>query len=178
MKFHSTALEGVFAVDLFHASDDRGTFVKTFHRDTFTQRGLQGRFDESYYSTNHAGVIRGMHFQLPPHEHEKIVYCTSGKLHDVLLDIRKDSPTYGQTTTVELSGDNYRAVYIPQGIAHGFVVLEDNTCMVYLTATMYHPDSDTGIRWDSFDYDWPAENPIVSARDQSFLGLSEFKSPF
>lgn len=178
MKFEATALEGVFAIDLFHAHDDRGTFVKTFHKTSFEAQGLETRFDESFYSTSCKNVIRGMHFQLPPNDHAKIIYVTSGRLIDVVLDLRKGQPTYGQTISVELSGDNFRGIYLPIGVAHGFAVQEDNTNMVYLTSTMHNPASDRGIRWDSFGFDWPVDEPIMSARDKEFPGIDVFDSPF
>lgn len=171
-------ISGVFEIDLFHAGDDRGSFVKTLHRPTLEANNLVGTFDESFYSTNKKGVIRGMHFQHPPHDHAKIVYCTSGRLLDVILDIRLGSPTYGQWATVELSGDNRKAVYLPTGMAHGFCVFEDHTTMVYLTSTVHNPGADDGIRIDSFGFDWPINDPIRSARDLEFQGLEEFESPF
>ncbi len=178
MKFTETNIAGVFIVDLFHQVDERGAFVKTFHKTSFEEQGLDTQFDESFYSINQRGVIRGMHFQYPPDDHSKIVYCTQGALQDVILDIRKDSPTYGQTTTIELTGTNYRAAYLPKGVAHGFAVMEDNTCMVYLTSTMHSPENDAGIRWDSFGYMWPFDDPVNSERDRTFPTLEEIDSPF
>ncbi len=177
-NFTETNIPGVFEIDLFHAGDERGMFVKPYHKATLEKHGLISDFQESFYSTNQRGVIRGMHYQLPPHEHAKIVYCTSGKLIDVILDIRKGSPTFGQTAAIELSGSNYKAVYMPVGVAHGFAVLEDNTCMVYLTSTMHAPTADAGVNIDSFQYDWPFDQPITSARDKEFQALADLQSPF
>jgi len=176
--FKETNIPGVFEIDLFHAGDERGMFVKTYHRATMEAQDLVGTFDESFYSTNQHGVIRGMHFQHPPHDHAKIVYCTAGRLIDVILDIRVGSPTYGQCAQVELSADNYKGVYLPKGVAHGFAVLEDSTCMVYLTSTMHAPTADDGIRIDSFGFEWPFEDPIQSERDKKFQTLEELNSPF
>lgn len=178
MKFLETNIPGVFELDLFHLIDERGSFVKTFHQKSFEDMGLETRFDESFYSVNKKGVIRGMHFQLPPDDHAKLVYCTSGSLIDVVLDIRKESPTYGTFAEIKLSADNFKAAYLPKGVAHGFAVLEDNTCMVYLTSTMHSPSKDAGIRWDSFGYPWPFEIALNSERDQNFPAFSEFDSPF
>ena len=177
-SFKETAIEGVFEIEMFHAGDERGMFVKPYHKETLDKLGLQSEFQESFYSTNQKGVIRGMHFQHPPHDHAKLVYCSSGKLLDVILDIRIGSPTYGKSVTIELSGDNYKAVYMPTGVAHGFAVMEDNTCMVYLTSTMHAQSSDYGIHINSFGYKWPFENPITSSRDNQFETLDEIKSPF
>lgn len=177
MKFNPTLLEGVYEVDLFNATDDRGTFVKSFHADTFEAEGLNSEFRESFYSTNQAGVIRGMHFQLPPDDHAKLVYATQGRILDVVLDLRKESGTYGQAVGIEISGDNHKAVYMPSGVAHGFCCLTEAT-MIYLTSTVHSPQNDAGLRWDSFDFDWPESTPIMSTRDQEFPGINEFQSPF
>ena len=152
--------------------------MKPFHKTSFEQAGLDTNYDESFYSTSVKNVVRGMHFQLPPHDHSKLIYVTSGRLLDVVLDLRKDQPTYGKAISVELSGDNFTAIYLPKGVAHGFAVLEDSTNMVYHTSTMHHPASDRGIRWDSFGFDWPVANPILSQRDTEFPGLDAFESPF
>lgn len=173
-----TNIKGVFEIEMFHVGDDRGAFVKPYHADTLEKWGLQSSFKESFYSTNNRGVVRGMHFQRPPHAHEKLVYCSSGRLTDVILDIRKDSPTFGQWAEVELSGDNFKAVYMPIGVAHGFSVLEDNTCMVYLTSTVHNAESDAGVLWNSFGYKWPFLYPTNSERDKTFPNLQDLDSPF
>lgn len=176
--FSATNIPGVFEIDLFHAGDDRGMFVKPYHKNTLEAQGLVSEFRESFYSTNKKGVIRGMHFQHPPHDHAKIVYCTSGRLLDVILDLRAGSPTYGQCASIELSADNYKAAYMPVGVAHGFCVLEDHTTMIYLTSTVHAPQSDAGIRFDSFGFDWPEQSPTLSARDLEFPGLNAIETPF
>lgn len=176
--FRELNIPGVFEVEMFHASDARGEFVKSYHKRTLEERGLVGDFQESFYSSNKRGVIRGMHFQRPPFAHAKLVYCTSGRLLDVILDIRMESPTYGQCATVELSGSNHRAAYLPEGVAHGFCVLEDNTTMVYLTSTIHTPSADDGVRFDSFNFEWPIQNAIISPRDLQFKTLAEIESPF
>lgn len=177
-SIHKTAISGVYEIDLFHAGDERGMFVKPYHADTLEKWGLPSSFKESFYSTNNKGVVRGMHFQYPPHDHYKLVYCTSGRLLDVILDIRKDSPTYGKVAEIELSGENFKAAFIPIGMAHGFAVLEDHTTMVYLTSTVHAPQSDAGVRFDSFGYQWPFKQPTQSDRDKAFPTLSELDSPF
>ena len=178
MKIRKTNISGLFVIDLFHAEDNRGGFVKTFHKENFEKMGLNTDFQESFYSINNKGVIRGMHFQTPPHDHNKLVYCTNGRLNDVILDIRKDSPTYGKFASIELSGDNYRAIYIPKGMAHGFESLEDHTMMTYLTSTMHQPSHDQGIRFNSFGKIWDSENPIINERDLNWPSLEEYDSPF
>jgi len=178
MKIRKTNIEGLFVIDLFHAEDNRGGFVKTFNKESFEKLGLNTDFQESFYSINKKGVIRGMHFQIPPHDHDKLVYCNSGSLIDVILDIRKDSPTYGKFASIELSGDNYRALFIPKGMAHGFESLEDHTMMTYLTSTMHQPSHDRSIRFNSFGKTWDAKNPIINDRDLNAPSLDEFESPF
>lgn len=178
MKVRKTTIEGLFILDLFHAEDQRGGFVKTFHKSSFEEHGLNANFEESFYSINNKGVIRGMHFQTPPFEHDKLVYCTHGSLIDVILDIRKDSPTYGKYASIELTGLNNRALYISKGLAHGFESLEDNTRMTYLTSTMHQPSHDQGIKHDSFGKVWDSKKPIINQRDQEWPTLAVYDSPF
>ena len=177
MNFLETNIKGVYEVHFFNATDDRGSFVKTFHCDSLREAGLNAEFQESFYSTNKQGVIRGMHFQVPPEDHAKLVYATQGTILDVILDLRRDSETYGQFAQVEISGSNFCGVYMPKGVAHGFCCLTEAT-MVYLTSTQHSPQHDSGIRWDSFGMDWPVVNPIISARDQGFEIFSQLESPF
>lgn len=177
-NFRQTKIPGVFEIDFFHLSDDRGVFVKTFHRGALQQEQLEQDFAESFYSVNNKNVLRGMHFQYPPDDHAKIVYCTHGKLLDVVVDIRRGSPAFGQYIAVELSGKNYKGMYLPRGTAHGFLTLENDTCMVYLTSTVHSPKNDSGILWNSFGYKWPVKFPIHSQRDLEFLPLQNFETPF
>ena len=176
--FKELSIPGVYEIEMFHAGDDRGMFVKPYHKEKLVKQGLVSDFQESFYSTNKRGVIRGMHFQHPPFDHAKIVYCTSGRLLDVILDIRVGSPTYGQCAAIELSGGNYKAAYLPTGVAHGFCVLEDNTTMIYLTSTMHSPSADDGIRFDSFGFEWPLKNAVHSDRDLTFQTMKSIDSPF
>jgi len=119
-----------------------------------------------------------MHFQVPPHAHSKLVYCVHGAVHDVVLDLRKDSPTFGQSAGMELSAENRHIVLIPVGFAHGFRSLTAGSCMIYKTDAVYAPDHDTGIRWDSFGYAWGIEAPLLSERDAAFAAFHDFTSPF
>jgi dTDP-4-dehydrorhamnose 3,5-epimerase len=178
MKLIETPINGCYILDFFTAEDQRGNFTKTFHAPTLREAGIEDRFEESFYSSNHKGVIRGMHFQNPPSDHEKIVFCNAGVLIDVVVDLRKSSATYGKTFHLELSGRNHRGLYIPKGLAHGFETFEDHTLMTYLTSTAYDPHADAGIRYDSVDHQWKAPNPILSDRDKAFQTLDNFESPF
>jgi dTDP-4-dehydrorhamnose 3,5-epimerase len=178
MNFVQTKLEGVWLIEPREICDDRGAFIKVLHKSTFEQHGLAAVFVESYYSTSKKDVIRGMHFQIPPMDHVKLVYVTHGSILDVVLDIREGSPTYGDYITEELSTKNRRIMYIPKGCAHGFLSLEDDSNVTYLQTTMYAPDQDSGIRVDSFGMKWDVSEPIISVRDQAFSPLADFKTPF
>jgi dTDP-4-dehydrorhamnose 3,5-epimerase len=165
-------------IELPAFSDDRGIFIKTFHDSTLLDVGIQFSLKESYFSLSHKDVIRGMHFQLPPHQHAKVVFCPKGAILDVIVDLRKDSATYGQYHAEELSEANHRAYYIPEGFAHGFKALTDDAMTYYLVSSEYNKETDTGIRWDSIGFDWGTSSPIISERDKSFITLGDFNSPF
>lgn len=158
--------------------DQRGVFIKTFHAATFRDLGLTFEPREEFYSISAQGVLRGMHFQVPPAAHAKLVYCTAGRVTDVVLDLRRSSPTYGRWHACELDAATRELLFIPPGFAHGFVAREAAATMVYLTTAEHSPTHDKGIRWDSFGYDWGMSNPILSARDAAFPTLAEFQSPF
>jgi dTDP-4-dehydrorhamnose 3,5-epimerase len=162
----------------FFNEDERGSFVKTFHADEFAAQGLDNDFRESFYSESKKGVIRGMHFQLPPEDHSKLVFCTTGEVLDVILDLRKDSPMFGKAKSFSLSAENRDMLYIPKGCAHGFYTVSDIATVFYFTSTVHSKPHDTGIRYDSFGFDWPGLGHVLSARDKSFITLDEFDSPF
>ena len=176
-KLLETPLPGVWQVENFSASDERGLFVKTFHSDWLASAGISVSFRESYYSQSHKQVIRGMHFQAPPHDHEKLVYVTSGEILDVILDLRSHEKTYGKFITLPLK-EYGSSVLIPKGCAHGFLTISKSATVVYNVTTEYNPQADQGIRWDSFGLDWPVTAPILSARDKGFIGFDQFQSPF
>lgn len=169
MKIESTGLDGLFLIENRKFSDERGAFIKTFHSGAFKEHGLDVDFKESFYSISKKNVLRGMHFQLPPCDHAKLVYVISGEIIDVALDIRKDSSTYGEFYSTVLSADNHRSLYMGKGYAHGFLSKSDDTIVGYLTSTVHSPDHDAGIKWDSFGMEWGCESPIISARDDSFV---------
>lgn len=178
MKLHNTDFNDLFVLDLPSFMDHRGEFVKTIHKETYEKIGLEHNFTESFYSVSKKNVIRGMHFQVPPQDHVKLVYVVSGKILDVILDLRKAQPTYGSFFTVELSAQNRKGAYIGKGFAHGFLALEENTIVEYHTTTSQSKDCEQGILYHSFGYTWPVQSPIVSVRDQSFVSFSEFYTPF
>jgi dTDP-4-dehydrorhamnose 3,5-epimerase len=176
-NFITTDLPGVMLVENFSASDERGLFVKTFHAAALETWGLKCSFRESYYSKSLQNVIRGMHFQVPPHAHEKLVYVTSGEILDVILDLRREEETYGKWIALPLK-EYGASVFIPKGCAHGFLALSDSATVVYNVTTEYYPQADQGIHWNSFGFDWPVTAPVLSARDQGFVLFDQFQSPF
>ena len=159
-------------------TDLRGRFVKVFQEDFFAQNNIETNFSEEYYSVSRKGVIRGMHFQIPPQAHVKLVYCISGTVQDVILDLRKESKTYGQHEIIKIDARKANCVYIPKGLAHGFCAMTENAVMIYKVSTVYSPAHDTGILWNSFGMEWPIRNPILSPRDLNFPPLSAFETPF
>jgi len=171
MKINKTPLEGIFEIENKNFEDNRGLFVKTFHANTFAEHGLETDFKESFYSVSKKNVLRGMHFQLTPHDHAKLVYVIDGEILDVVVDIRKKSSSYGQCFSTILSSINTRSIYIEKGFAHGFLTLSNSATVVYQTSTVHAPEYDSGIRWDSFGFDWGVDKPIVSQRDEAFNAL-------
>ena len=178
MKVASTLLSGVYTINMPISLDMRGKFVKTFNDIWFEKNNLCIDFKENFYSVSLKDTIRGMHFQLPPMDHEKLVYVPKGRIIDVVLDLRKDSNTYGNFIDIELSDRNNIAVYVGKGFAHGFKALEDSTFTFYSISKSYSQEHDCGIRWDSFGYDWQIKDPIISERDNNLINFGEFSSPF
>ena len=160
------------------AADARGEFVKIMHAEFFAAHGLRADFREQYYSISRERVLRGFHFQVPPMEHAKLVACLSGRVMDVILDIRRGSPQFGKHEVFDLSEDNRHVLYIPVGCAHAFLTLSASATVFYDVSSVYAPECDRGIRWDSLDVAWPVADPIISARDAGFAGFAEFDSPF
>jgi dTDP-4-dehydrorhamnose 3,5-epimerase/CDP-3, 6-dideoxy-D-glycero-D-glycero-4-hexulose-5-epimerase len=178
MLIEDTTIKGLKIISSKVLEDNRGSFVKTFNDKIFKSHSINFNVKETYFSVSHKNVIRGMHFQIPPHDHIKIVYVPAGRILDVVLDLRNSSPTYGETYSVELTAKNGKAILIPCGLAHGFKSLEDNTITTYMQTSCYAPDHDGGIRYDSLNFDWNCEAPIISERDLSFEILNGFKTPF
>jgi dTDP-4-dehydrorhamnose 3,5-epimerase len=178
MEKIATHLPGCFVLQPRIFEDHRGRLVKTYHHDTFRDLGLAVDYGESYYSVSKAGVLRGLHFQRPPYAQVKVVTCIAGRLLDAVVDVRRDSPTYGQSFAIELSAQQANMLYVPEGFAHGFYAMEDHTIIQYFGSAMFHPESDGGIRWDSCGIEWPVEAPAVSEKDRNLPTLAEFETPF
>jgi len=177
ISFTTTEISDVYIVDNFHSKDERGDFVKTYNAEKIQETGLNIFFKESYYSKSVKNVIRGMHFQSPPYDHEKLVYVTEGKIIDVVLDLRNGSASYGKYTVIQLD-EFERSVLIPKGCAHGFLTLTDSATVVYMVSSVYNSKADNGILWNSFGFDWKVDKPILSERDRSFIQFTHFESPF
>lgn len=173
MKIEETYIQGLKLIYLKEFEDLRGAFIKVFNEKFFAKNGLETKFMESYYSISAKNVIRGMHFQIPPEEHTKMVYLNQGSILDVILDIRKNSATFGKYLKIEINKNNPVLVYIPVGCAHGFLSLQDNTMVTYLQSSCYNSDYDKGVKYDSFGMDWKIDRPILSNRDLQFPVFSE-----
>lgn len=175
---YPTNLAGCHEVRFRRHLDARGSFLKTYHEDTFRALGLCTSWREEFVTTSARGVIRGMHFQVPPMQHTKLVMCLAGRVMDVVLDLRVSSPTYGQHAAVVLSADSANGLYIPEGFAHGFQALEEGSTLLYKVSSIHSPEHDRGLRWDSFGFEWPLADPALSPRDETFGLFANFQTPF
>lgn len=173
-----TALPGCVELRLPGSADTRGRFTKLFHQGAFAELGLDMPLAEVFCTTSHRHVIRGLHFQAPPHAHAKLVVCLDGAVQDVVLDLRRGTPTYGRHAIVELSADAGDALFVPVGLAHGFCVRSESATLLYFTSTVHAPASDAGIAWDSAGIAWASDTPILSERDRQHPTLAAFESPF
>ena len=171
-------LPGAFLLTLPAFSDERGEFVKTYHLPSMHRYGIEFSLRESYYSVSGVDVVRGMHFQTPPFQLSKFVFCPQGAILDVILDLRKESPTYGQHYSMTLSAENHHALFIPEGFAHGFKSLAADSITYYLVSSEYSREHDTGVHIASIGFDWGIACTTISPRDASFCTLTDFKSPF
>ena len=176
MVFHELDLAGAFLIEPERSEDDRGFLARTWCRREFAARGLDHRLSQCSVSFNaHRGTLRGMHYQDPPFAEVKLVRCTRGSVFDVIVDLRRGSPTFTRWASFELTADDHRMLYIPEGFAHGFQTLEDRTEVFYQISEFFDPDSVRGVRWDdpAFGIVWPhAEGRIISEKDR---GLPDFE---
>lgn len=171
MRFTPTSLEGAFVVELEPHCDHRGFFARTWCQREFEEHGLDAQLVQCSVSYNERrGTLRGMHYQQPPHEEAKLVRCTAGAIHDVIVDVRPASPTYLRFIAVELSAANRRALYVPRGFAHGFQTLTDRCEVFYQMSAFFAPESARGFRWNDplFAIEWPIDNPILVERDATY----------
>ena len=171
MIFRQTTLPGAFIVDLEKREDDRGFFARTWCQREFAEMGLNAELSQCNVSyTRQRGTLRGMHWQEPPHAEAKLVRCTRGVIWDAIIDLRADSPTYMEYFGIELTAASGRSLYIPEGMAHGFVTLDDHSEVSYLMSEFYEPSAARGVRWNdpAFKINWPLTDPILHPRDASY----------
>jgi dTDP-4-dehydrorhamnose 3,5-epimerase len=171
VKFVQLPLPGGWILELERSSDARGFFARCFSADEFESHGLKTSVVQCNISYNSVrGTLRGMHWQAMPHEEAKLVRCTQGAIYDVILDVRRDSPTFGKWHAVELSAANRRMVYVPEGCAHGFQTLVDASEVFYQMSAPYRPEFARGVRWNdpAFGVSWPVPGPVISMKDRSY----------
>ncbi|BCA54135.1 dTDP-4-dehydrorhamnose 3,5-epimerase [Nitrospira sp. KM1] len=171
MKFTETSIQGAFLIEPVRMVDERGYFARTFCVDEFGQHGIDVRWLQASVSYNEKkGTLRGMHFQLAPHEEVKLVQCIRGAIYDVILDLRPSSLTFRQHVAAELSADNGLMFLIPKGCAHGFQTLEARSEVFYHMSVLYSPEQARGVRWNDpcFGIAWPSDTRTISTRDQSY----------
>lgn len=171
MRFVETRIGGAFIIEPDRIEDQRGFFARIFCRREFDARGLNSNLVQCSVSFNRKrGTLRGMHFQAAPRAETKLVRCTRGAIYDVIVDLRRESPMFHRWCAVELTADNHRTLYVPEGVAHGFQTLQDETEVFYQMSEFHSPEHGSGVRWNdpAFAIEWPIAYPIVSARDQHF----------
>lgn len=181
MNIIETKLKDCLLIEPQVFQDNRGFFLESYSEKIFKETGISTIFRQDNHSMSvKKGVLRGLHFQLPPHTQTKLVRVTRGSVFDVAVDLRKDSPTYGKWEGFTLTAENFLMLYIPQGFAHGFCTLEDKTEFMYKNDKFYAPDSEGAIRWDDpyIGIDWPVKKPVLSEKDAKAPYLKDFNSPF
>ena len=172
MIFTETKIKGMYIIEPELFTDERGFFARSFCKEEFRKHGLETDIVQCNISYNKKkGTLRGMHYQVPPFEETKIVSCTKGSIYDVVLDLRKDSPTYRQWVATELSDKNFKMMYIPKGCAHGFQTLDNNAMVYYQMTEFFYPECARGVRWDDtmFKIEWPISGIIISNKDNELL---------
>ena len=172
MKFIETKLKGAYIIEPERLEDERGFFARTFCQKEFEANGLNTRLVQCSISYNkRRGTLRGMHYQVAPKAEVKLVRCTKGAINDVIIDLRPDSPTFCQWVAVELNVESYRLLYIPEGFAHGFQTLADDTEVFYQVSEFYAPEYERGIRWNDlkFGINWPMQPTVMSEKDRNCL---------
>ena len=171
MTFKETKLQGAYIIEPEMLIDERGAFARTFCRKDFESHGLNGNISQCSISLNtRKYTLRGMHYQKKPCAEAKLVRCSRGVIYDVIVDLRYDSPTFKQWTSVEISAENRKMVYVPVDFAHGFQTLTDGTEVIYQMSEFYSPSHADGFRWNdpSFKIKWPSDNFVISSKDQSY----------
>lgn len=178
-KFKELDIKGLYIIEPHYYADQRGSNMKTFHKETYAAQNIKCDFEETMITTNlHKNVIRGFHFQRPPYTQCKLYYCISGAWNNYCVDIRKGSPTYGKIICVTMNEEERKLLYLPEGIANAHLILRDNTKVLYQLGSKYMPEYEAGIRWNSLGVDFQIENPIITEKDSELPLFGEFESPF
>ena len=180
MDIKTTPIEGLLIIEPQVFTDPRGYFYESYNKEKFVAAGINIEFVQDNQSLSQKGIVRGLHFQAPPFDQGKLVRVIQGAVLDVAVDIRKNSPTYGQNFSIELSAQNRTMFYIPPGFAHGFETLEDNTIFSYKCGNYYNKDSEQGILWNdaTLNIDWGVNTPVLSEKDKVNSSFLDFDSPF
>lgn len=177
MEIKKRKLEGVFEIALAPILDNRGFFMRAYDNDIFEKEGIARAWKQENHSrSEQKGIIRGLHFQFPPFSETKLVRCIRGAILDVFVDLRADSPTFGQWDSIELTEENKKMIFIPRGFAHGFCTLSEVSEVLYKVDNVYNREHESGLLWNDPDLgiNWPVENPILSAKDEKNQTLKEF----
>lgn len=180
MEITETEIKGLFIIQPKVFADQRGYFFESYNAEVFKSKGINATFLQDNQSLSNKGVLRGLHFQAPPYEQGKLVRVITGAVLDVAVDIRKNSPTYGQHVAIELTEENKTMFYIPPGFAHGFATLRDSTIFSYKCTNVYNKASEGCVLWNdvSLGINWLLQNPVLSEKDQVGTAFKEFNSPF
>lgn len=180
MIFTPVAIPGAYLIDLERVEDERGFFARSWCQRELREHGLASSLAQCSVSFNRlAGTLRGLHYQAPPHEEAKVVTCLKGRIFDVVVDLRTQSGTFGKWVSAEIDGGSFRSLYVPEGCAHGFLTLEDNSLVHYQISEFHYPESARGIRWDDPDLavTWPFVPRVVSARDRAHARFADLRRP-
>lgn len=180
MEFKYFDIPGVVEILPRVFGDVRGAFFESFSAQKMEAAGVIGNWVQDNQSRSDRGVVRGLHFQKPPYAQAKLVRVAAGRALDVIVDIRRDSPTYGRHISVVLDSERFNMLYVPEGFAHGFTALEDNTLFLYKCTNYYAPQAEGGLLWNdpALAIDWGVQTPTISAKDQILPTLAELESPF
>ncbi len=180
MKFINIEIEGLIIIEPNVFEDDRGYFFESYNTNEFKKNGIIDVFVQDNQSLSQKGVLRGLHFQKPPYSQAKLIRVVQGSVLDIAVDLRKNSKTYGQHFAIELSAANKKLFYIPEGFAHGFLTLEDNTIFSYKCSNFYNKESEDAILWndENLNINWGIDNPILSEKDKQAQKFNQYVTPF
>jgi len=180
MKFINVEIEGLIIIEPNVFEDERGYFYESYNKDEFSRNGVKDFFVQDNQSLSQKGVLRGLHFQTPPFSQAKLIRVVQGSVLDLAVDLRKNSRSYGQHYAIELSSSNKKMFYIPEGFAHGFLTLQDNTIFSYKCSNVYNKESEDAILWNDKDLDinWGIDHPILSEKDEKAQAFNQYVTPF